>query len=206
MPAHEADDPDDADADRLLSDELESWMTAEERRTVGTLVDSFGSRSFAVAFVVLLAFPALPIPTGGVSHVFEAVAMLLALELIAGRSEVWVPARWRDKELRGMSGAAGRALVRRIRWVERFARPRLGPLLDLRVFRRLFGAVVFGLSLAAFLAPPFSGLDTLPALGVVVLSVGVLVHDAVIVLVGSTIGALGVAVIIGIGRAITRLV
>lgn len=205
MPADDADGPEDPDGTVPLSDELEAWLAAAERPTVGGLIDGFGPRSFAVAFVVLLAFPALPLPTGGVSHVFEAIAMLLALELIAGRAEVWVPERWRDKELRGLSGRAGSALVRRIRWLERFARPRLGPFLDLRASRRVFGLVVFGLSLAAFLAPPFSGLDTLPALGVVVLSVGVLVHDVVFVVVGAAIGALGVAVIIGIGRAITRL-
>ena len=31
----------------------------------------------AVSFVVLLAFPALPLPTGGLSHVLEVAAMLL---------------------------------------------------------------------------------------------------------------------------------
>ena len=33
----------------------------------------------------------------------------------------------------------------------------------------LIGLFVFGLTLSAFLAPPFSGLDTLPSLGVVVI-------------------------------------
>ena len=68
-------------------------------------------------------------------------------------------------------------MVKRIRGLERFARPRLGAVLDLRTVRRVFGVIVFGLSLAAFVTPPFSGLDTLPALGVVVMSVGVLMHD-----------------------------
>ena len=88
----------------------------------------------------------------------------------------------------------------------RFARPRLGTVLDLRTVRRLFGVIVFGLSLAAFIAPPFSGLDTLPALGVVVLSVGVLLHDTVLALAGLVIGALGVGLIVGLGHAITRLI
>ena len=74
----------------------------------------------------------------------------------------------------------GRALVRRVRGLERFAVLDWGPCWTYGRRRRLFGIIVFGLSLAVFIAPPFSGLDTLPALGVVVLSVGVLLHDTVL--------------------------
>ena len=188
-----------------LSDQLEQWFGQGRNRTIGELIDGFGTRSFAVSFVVLMAFPALPLPTGGLSHVLELATMLLALELVVGRSEVWVPERWRGKELAGLSGKAGQALVRRVRGLERFARPRLGVILDLRAVRRLFGVIVFALALAAFVAPPFSGLDTLPALGVVLISVGVLLHDTVLALVGVVVGSLGVGLIIGIGHAITRL-
>ena len=54
---------------------------------------------------------------------------------------------------------------------------------------------------AAFVAPPFSMLDTLPALGVVLLSVGVLVEDVVLVGAGVAIGAGGVALVFALGRA-----
>jgi hypothetical protein len=195
----------DGESDRL-SDQLEHWFGQGKDRTIGELVDAFGTRSFAVSFVVLMAFPALPLPTGGISHVLELAAMLLAMELVLGRAEVWVPERWRHKRLAGLSGKLGQTLVRRIRGLERFARPRLGAVLDLHVVRRLFGIIVFALSLAAFLAPPFSGLDTLPALGVVVLSVGVLLHDTLLALAGLVLGALGVGLIIGLGHAITRLI
>jgi hypothetical protein len=197
--------PSDQDAQRL-SDQLEQWFAQGADRTIGELIDDFGARSFAVSFVVLMAFPALPLPTGGISHVLEAAAMLLALELVVGRSEVWIPERWRGKRLAGLSGKVGRALIRRVRGLERFARPRLATLLDRRTSQRLFGIIVLGLSLAAFIAPPFSGLDTLPALGVVVLSVGVLLHDAVLALAGLVIGALGVGLIVGLGHAVTRLI
>lgn len=189
-----------------LSDQLEQWFGQGQDRTIGELIDSFGPRSFAVSFVVLMAFPALPLPTGGISHVLELATMLLALELVVGRSEVWVPERWRDKQLAGLSGKTGRALIRRIRGLERFARPRLGSVLDRRTARRLFGVIVLGLALAAFIAPPFSGLDTLPSLGVVVLSVGMLLHDTVLALAGLVVGALGAALIIGLGHAVTQLI
>ena len=51
-----------------------------------------------------VALPALPLPTGAVSHVLEILTMLLALELVVGRTEVWIPDRFRDRELKGLSG------------------------------------------------------------------------------------------------------
>jgi len=189
-----------------LSDQLESWFGSDRRKTVGDLVETFGPGSFAILFVVLLAFPSLPLPTGGLSHVLEVVAMLLALELVLGRREVWIPQRWKDKELKGVSGPRfSAALLKRIRWFERFSRPRGTRLLDLRLTGIVFGATVFVLSLTAFFAPPFSGLDTLPALGVVVLSLGVLLRDVVVATVGAGIGVLGVVLVIGLGRAVVSL-
>lgn len=189
-----------------LSDQLEAWMTSDRHKTVGDLVDTFGPSSFAVLFVVLMAFPALPVPTGGVSHVLEVVAMLLALELIIGRREVFIPERYRDKELKGLTNTRfQRALLKRIRWLERFSRPRLSRLLELRITRMGIGIVVFGLCLTAFLAPPFSGLDTIPSLGVVVLSLGVLLRDLVIAAIGTAIGAVGVLLVVFLGRAVLSL-
>lgn len=189
-----------------LSDQLEAWMTSDRRKTIGDLVETFGPGSFSVLFVILMAFPSLPLPTGGISHVLEVVTMLLAVELIAGRREVWIPARWQDKEMKGITGPKfSGALLRRIRWLERRSHPRLAGVIELRLTRALFGVTVFGLALTAFLAPPFSGLDTLPSLGVVVLSLGVLLRDVVIATVGAAIGALGVVVVVGLGHAIVSL-
>jgi hypothetical protein len=58
---------------------------------------------------------------------------------------------------------------------------------------------VFGLTLSAFLAPPFSGLDTLPSLGVVVIGLGVLMRDLLVALLGALLGAIGVAAILVLG-------
>jgi hypothetical protein len=58
-----------------------------------------------------------------------------------------------------------------------------------------------GGSLAAFLAPPFTGLDTLPSLGVVVISLGVLLKDILVVLAGLLLGLAGVALEIVVGSA-----
>jgi hypothetical protein len=66
----------------------------------------------------------------------------------------------------------------------------------------VFRALVAGLSAAAFVAPPFTGLDTLPALGAVLLSLGVLLEDAAVALAGLVFGVAGVAIEIILGRAV----
>jgi hypothetical protein len=153
--------------------------------------------------VLLLCVPALPLPTGGATHVFEVIAVLLAVQLIAGRSQIWLPRRWRTLELAG--GKRERlvpALIRVIRRLERVSRPRLSFLFDHRLAKTIFGALVAVGSTAAFLAPPFSGLDTLPALGVVLLSLGVLLEDALVVIAAVLVGAVGIAIEVALGRAV----
>jgi hypothetical protein len=184
-----------------LSDRLEGWFRSPEPKTVGSLIELFGEKSFAVLFVLLLAVPALPLPTGGVTHVFELIAILLALELLVGRRTVWLPERWRRREL----GEAAKkrfsdVLLRRIRWLERHSRPRLGFLLTHRLSGVGLGALVLILTLTAFLAPPFTGLDTLPSLGVVLLSLGVLLDDALLALVGLLVGAVGMLLVVILGK------
>ena len=55
--------------------------------------------------------------------------------------------------------------------------------------------------MGAFFAPPFTGLDTLPALGVVLLSLGVLLEDFAVVIAGVAVGVAGIALEILLGKA-----
>jgi hypothetical protein len=134
--------------------------------------------------------------------VFEVVAMLLAVQLIAGRDRIWLPERWRRLTLAGPTQQRLiNRLMKTIRWLERFSRPRATFLFDHRLSNLVFGVLVLAGSLAAFLAPPFSGLDTLPSLGVVLLSLGVLLEDAALVVLAIMVGAAGVFAEIVLGRA-----
>ena len=190
------------EAQPRVSDELERWLEGDGEKTLGGLIDVFGRKSFAVLFVVLLGVPALPLPTGGATHVFEIVAVLLALQLIANRDEIWLPQRWRgieiagDKQRRFVAG-----LMRLIRWLERFSRPRLRFLFHRRSSNIVFGLLVIAGSVAAFVAPPFTGLDTVPALGVVLLSLGVLLEDFAVVAVALVLEVGGVVLEVVLGTA-----
>lgn len=186
-----------------VSAELEGWLAQEGPRTLGSLNELFGQKSFAIAFVLLLGVPALPLPTGGATHVFEIVASLLALQLIVGRDEIWLPRRWRGLDLGGPRQQRFlRGLIGLIRRLERLSKPRFRFLFGHRLSNLVFGVLVVGGSVAAFLAPPFTGLDTLPALGVVLLSLAVLLEDIAIVLLALVVGISGVTLEILLGAAL----
>src|SRR3954453_13424177 len=107
-----------------VSAELDGWMRAEPDPTLGGLVAAFGHKSFAIVFMLLLGVPALPLPTGGgthllelrrdvfalapprgrargAPHLLEVAPIVLALELLAGPAEIRLPRRWARLRLGG---------------------------------------------------------------------------------------------------------
>jgi hypothetical protein len=185
-----------------LSHRLERWLEGEGDKSLGGLIEVFKEKSFAILFVLLLGLPALPLPTGGATHVFEVIAVLLAAQLTIGRDEIWLPKRWCRLQFSGdTQERLLTSLMKLIRRLERISRPRLSHLFDHRASNFVFGLTVIAGCVAAFLAPPFTGLDTLPALGVVLVSLGVLLEDFAVVIVGLVIGAAGVALEIFLGKA-----
>ena len=190
-----------------FSAELAEWLGSPGTKTLAGLEEVFGPRSFAVAVVVLMFLPALPLPTGGVSHLFELVVIVLAAQMIIGRRTMWIPARWRTRPLgERMLTKALPFMVRRIVWFERISRPRLARLLSTSVVARLYGLGFVVLAAFAMLAPPFSGLDTLPAMGAVVLALSLLLGDAVLALIGLVLGAVGIVLIFTVGVAAYEVV
>ena len=182
-----------------VSDQLGRWLSGDEPKTLAGLLDVFGPGSFALLFIVLMAPAALPLPTGGATHVLEVIVALLALQLILGRDEVWLPERWKQRDLGGKSERFVTGLVKQLRRIERFSRPRWRWVFRLPLSKRAFGLVVLGLTVTAFLAPPFSGLDTLPALGVVLIGFGLLVEDVILAVAGVVVGIAGVAATLFLG-------
>jgi hypothetical protein len=194
-------------ADEDFSTQLESWLQGDSPKTLGALGDVFAEKSFAVTILLLMFIPALPLPTGGITHIFELITVVLGFEMVLGLRTILVPERWRRRELGSLTTEkAVPFIVRRIRWFERFSRPRGAALFEQRWFLRILGLVFIALALAAALAPPFTGLDTLPALGAVVVALAVILEDVVVLGIGLVIGAGGVALILTIGAALVHVV
>lgn len=194
-------------SDTTFSDELEHWLRDAPEHTLGSLSHLFAEKSFATTILLLMFVPAMPLPTGGITHVFEGIAVVIAAQMVIGRERLWLPRRWQQRELGPLT--TQRAIPFMIRWVrrcERFSRPRGAHLLELRWMRRILGLVLMALAIAAALAPPFSGLDTLPALGAVAIALAIILGDVVVLAVGLVVGVGGTLIILAIGAAVVSFV
>src|SRR4249919_987151 len=177
------------DTDEPFSHQLERWLRSDETKTLGALSDVFAEKSFAVTILLLMFLPALPLPTGGISHVFEAITVVLAIQMVLGRRTIWLPERWHRRELGPTTTDKGIPfMIRRIRLVERFSRRRGAWLFEQGWMLRLLGLLVMALAIAAAVAPPFSGLDTLPSIGAVAIALAIILEDAVVLAIGAIIG------------------
>src|SRR4249920_3676388 len=142
-----------------FSDELEAWLRSDSPKTLGAMTSVFAEKSFAVTIVLLMFVPALPLPTGGISHVFEVITVVLAAEMALGRRTVWLPERWQRRELGATTTEkAIPFMIRWIRRVERFSRPRGAWLFEQGWMLRLLGLIMMGLAVAAGMEKTFSGM------------------------------------------------
>jgi hypothetical protein len=187
----------------LFSDELERWLRSDEAKTLRALGDVFEEKSFAATILVLMFLPALPVPTGGVTHVFEAITVVLAAQMLIGRRTIWLPDRWARRELGAtVTGRAIPFIIRWVRRVERYSRPRGAFLFQQRLMLPVFGLIFMALAVAAALAPPFSGLDTLPAMGAIAVALAIIFEDVLLLVLGFVLGTTGVVLIVTVGAAL----
>ena len=190
-----------------FSDALERWVTGDGPKTFGGLDGVFAEKSFAVTIMLLMILPALPLPTGGVTHVFEAIAVLLAAQMVIGRRTIWLPKRWQKRELGAViTGKTIPVIVRWVRRVERISRPRWPWLFGQRWMLRVLGLVLIAFAVGAAFAPPFSGLDTFPAMGAVVVALSIILEDVIVLAIGTAIGTGGIILILTVGAAAVRLI
>lgn len=190
------------ESNRPFSEELRDWLKSNKPKTLLSLDKAFAEKSFAVLFLILLALPALPVPTGGFSHAFEAIAILIALQMVVGRRSLWLPKRWRRMGVgKTMQATLMPKLIRLIRWLEKYSRPRMTRLMSSGSLLRFYGLAVIIFSATAFIAVPFSMLDTLPALAVVLMSLAIILEDFLVFVVGLIVGSIGLALVIALGKA-----
>ena len=164
---------------------------------LGEVLDKAGDRGYGF-LLILLAIPAfIPILPPGTSGVLGALMSIVALQMLVGLKQPWFPKRWRNKVL---SPKVVQALQTRgvaiLRQIERVSHPRGRRFTRNGVILRLSALVVIGLALV--LSSPMPFMNTLPALGVLLIGVGLANHDLYFLSAGWGIGIV-VALIVALG-------
>ncbi|MDF0603426.1 exopolysaccharide biosynthesis protein [Psychromarinibacter sp. C21-152] len=176
------------------------------RIALGDLVSGLRDRSFA-PLMVLFAVPNVFLYIPGSSVITGLPLMILALQLVAGRSSVWLPRALSDRSVDRASFA--RIVHYSLPWVERIerlARPRLWPGATASV-DRLIGVACLVMALLLFLPIPFA--NGVPALAIIALGLALSERDGVWLILGclgSVFAVVFVAAIIGGGAfAVARI-
>jgi hypothetical protein len=164
-----------------------------ERITVGAFVGALGKRGFGLATLAFGLLSALPMPPGVVS-LFGIPLILFGLQMMLGRHEPWVPARFSSKDFDKASVRKGLERARPwIRRMESLTRPRLR-YLSHGIMERIIGFVILVLGAVIALPGPLTNMP--PGVAIVILSVALAQEDGVWILLG-LIGAV-IAFVIGL--------
>jgi hypothetical protein len=168
-----------------------------EGLTLGEVLDRMDERAFGI-LILILAVPCLVPALYGVPQIVGIPIILLAAQMMIGRSEPWLPASWLKRRisldwLNRMSGFADKSM----RWTERVSRPRLA-FLATGVGERL--AAFFMILATLTIVLPMT--NSVPSLALTLLAVGVIQRDGIFVALGSAIAVAWVgflsAVVIGL--------
>lgn len=161
--------------------------------TLGEMFDRLDERAYGL-LLLLLALPCLAPGLPG-AQLFAAIMLILGLQLLAGRSEPWLPRAILNRSIptRSISGLI-RFARRRLAWIERVSRPRA------RMFSTGAGERFVALAvIIAALAVMLPVTNTAPSIAITLLAIGLIQRDGVLCLLGSVIAGLWVGVLALVG-------
>lgn len=165
-----------------------------DRITIGQLLDALGDRAFGALMFVFAAPSILPVPPG-VSTILGTPLMFLSVQLMLGLRP-WLPSVVTRRSLtREDFQTLVRRLTPKLARAERLLRPR-GRWLTRPPVENLLGLLC--LVLAVILALPIPLGNTLPALAISLLALGLLERDGVWILAGIAASAVALSVISGV--------
>lgn len=168
-------------------------LSRAPRLSLAEVVQAFGDRAFGAVMLLVALLNLLPWPPGGTT-VLGAPLVLLSIQLMRGRSRLWLPA-WT------LAASVDRRAYRRfmrwfvppIRWMEGLSRPRLlvltgGPA------QAALGVIMLVLAVILTLPIPFGNMA--PAATIALISLGVMQRDGIAVILGllATVFSLGLLV------------
>jgi hypothetical protein len=156
---------------------------SENGLSVAAIVDRLDERAFGL-LILVLAIPCLVPGLPGAQIIAIPIA-LLTLQVMVGRREPWLP-RWfmRTQVKKSWISAIAEFAAKRLSWTERLSRPRLRFLAS-GLGERI--AALFMTLAAITIMLPIT--NTIPSLGLTLLSIGLIQRDGIFVTVGGLIAA-----------------
>ena len=160
--------------------------------TLGALIAIFREGGFALLLILFASPLALPLPAVGIATVMSVPILFIAGQLAIGKRTPWLPEKLARKEIE--LDSLRKVINTILPWLEKIEhliRPRI-TLFSTRIGCRLIGLVMMICACSVALPIPFS--NTIPSMGIVLMSLGLLERDGVVILAGMVVGAIGVGI------------
>ena len=179
---------------KLLTD-LQSAFERKDNVSVGDILDGFHERGFGF-FLFLFALPAaLPLPAVGYGTVLAFPLLFLSAQQAVGRRTIWFPEKVKAKTIKA-SHFIG-TIEKAVPWMKRLeilVRPRLG-FMTQGLASNIVGLCAFIMACSVLLPVPLT--NTVPSLGIALMSIGLMMRDGLAVLAGALIGVIWISALVG---------
>lgn len=187
----------DTSAPRPISDVLIDLKRQMPDHKVCTfdLLEGLHERGFGFLLFIFALPAALPLPGLGVNVIIAIPLLFLTAQQAMGRHKIWIPEWMKYKSIsRSRFEKMVDASLPFVKRLEFFVRPRLG-FITQGIFSHMIG--ILGLIMALSICVPLPLTNTVPAMGICVMALGVIMRDGLAVLAGAIIGTLWVVLIFG---------
>ena len=161
-----------------------------QRLSLSEFTESAGARGFGLLIGILALPSALPVPAVGYSVPFGFMILLLGLQMLSGRSRPWLPAWASALTIKRSTMEKILAFTdRAFHWLERFIHPRFSG------FYRRMGLFLGGLVatlMGLLMLTPIPSTNTLPAIVVVFVALGLTEADGLLLLLAVVAGVVAI--------------
>lgn len=179
---------------QILADARRDLAPGADTLKFSQIIELFHERGFGFLLFLFALPAALPLPGLGVNLIVALPLLFLTLQQAVGRHTVWFPHRINERRISrdrfvGFIEAAEPVLKR----IEFLIAPRLGWVTH-GLFSHMIGAC--GVVMALSILVPLPLTNTVPAMGIGLMALGVLMRDGLAVIAGMAIGLLWIAMLV----------
>lgn len=165
----------------------------EEKVCTFDLLEALHERGFGFLLFIFALPAALPLPGLGINVIIALPLLFLTVQQAMGRHSIWIPEKIKYKSISSAKfGAMLDKSLPLVKKVEFFVRPRLG-FITQGIFSVLIG--IFGLIMTLSICIPLPLTNTVPAMGIALMAIGVIMRDGLAVIAGAVLGLAWVAMI-----------
>lgn len=175
----------------MLSKDIEHLLTKHEKLSLKKIMNQTHESVFGFLLVVLSLPSALPVPAPGYSIPFGIAIIILSVQIIFGKKVPWFPDKIKNKELSIEKFKTGLQKINKfITFFEHLVKPRFS-------WIHKKGSLLLGLLIllcGISMLIPIPGTNTIPALGVFVIALGMIEEDGLMEIIGVLVALVGLAI------------